>query len=168
MYRLITKETVKDHLNGDELWVIYDNCSWPVCSVNEIDNLIKHANDMNYNVTNIKDIIDIVKYTIKSHIDRDFDLTNEYMNKIYFEMRPKFTSANFVIISPVYDMIGTTSDLEDLLIFVFAAETSCENDDFRTKYISSDNKFLLKAGLYPIFDVIQDYIYEARCLGYKC
>ena len=161
---LIVKEAEKENLNGDELWLIYNNCSWPVCSVSEIESVFKYANDLGIKVTNLAELIVVVKHTIRGMINDKFVpvITKEYMNRVYSEVRPLFNSPNYPIVSN-FRNIGNISELEELVTLVFAAETSILSDEERRNFINNKDEYLLKTGLYPIFIETKSYIYGASC-----
>ena len=143
----------KTNLNGNELWIIYNGQSWPVCNVEEIESMFSYVNSFGYNIHNFSNLIDIIKSGIRKFINKN-DEMKDTINKRYIDIRDRLSSANFPIMSATFSQIGNVSELEDVISLSYAADLSKNIED-----INATNNEFNNIGLYPIFEYIKNIVF---------
>ena len=153
--------TERETLKGNELWVVYNGCSWPVCTIDDISEMIDYAKSLGCNANTLHDLIDITKNGIKELFkEHGTDDPKDLANKVYFEQRPLFTSAQFQIMSPNGGTLGSIKDLEELLTLNMCSPASIFYAPFFK--ISLDNKECSKVGLYYLFKNTEVFVYYGQ------
>lgn len=145
---------MKKNLNGNELWVVYNGQSWPVCSVEEIESMLSHVNSLGHNVLNLNCLINIIKRGIQKYIDSNNNEMKDIINNRYIDIRDRLSSANFPIMSATFSQIGNVNELEDVISLSYAVDLSKHIED-----INISNKEFNNIGLYPIFEFIENIIF---------